>query len=408
MASAFSEAGMRTFALIWLGQFASIIGSGLTAFALGVALYQATGSVTQFALLTFASTLPFVLLSPLAGVVADRWDRRLLMIGGDLGAGMSTLILTGLYLSGQLETWHIYLLLGVSAGFSAFQEPAYTASIATLVPTEQLGRASGMVQMSHAMSRLAAPAIAGFLLATVNLTAILLIDVLSFLVAVGTLLPVRFRTPRARDDAPDAPWGQELIFGWRYLWDRSGLLALVLLFTAVNFLAAIAVVLIPPLVLSFATEDILGLILSVGGGGLLVGSAVMTAWGGPERRMPTIFAFLLLFGVSLALFGGNTMALLQRDVAPKVQGRVFATLGMLVQALRPVGFLLAGFLADVVFEPSLQEDGALAASVGAFIGVGEGRGTGFLFIILGSVALLLVLGSRFYSPLWHLENRSTV
>ena len=152
--------GMRTFMIIWSGQLVSTIGSGLTSFALGVWIYQETGSTTLFALNLLAYTLPNLLLSPIAGALADRWDRRLLMILSDTGAGISTLIIAILAFTQNLEIWHIYLATAFNAGFSTFQWPAYSAATTLLVPKNQLGRAGGMLQVGEAVSQLITPAIA--------------------------------------------------------------------------------------------------------------------------------------------------------------------------------------------------------------------------------------------------------
>ena len=124
------------------------MGSGLTSFALGVWVFEQTGSATQFALIGLSAVLPRVVLSPLAGTVVDRWDRRQVMIVGDLGAGLSTLVVALLLLVARLEIWHIYLLAGVSAAFGTLQWPAFAATTSLLVSKENLGRANGMVQFA--------------------------------------------------------------------------------------------------------------------------------------------------------------------------------------------------------------------------------------------------------------------
>ncbi|RPI34759.1 MAG: MFS transporter, partial [Chloroflexota bacterium] len=123
---------MNTFTLVWAGQLVSLFGSGLTGFALGLWVYQQTGSVTQYALIALSAVLPRILVSPLAGVLADRWDRRRAMILSDCGAGLTTLAIALLFLSSRLEVWHIYLATGAGAAFGAIQWPAYTASISQL------------------------------------------------------------------------------------------------------------------------------------------------------------------------------------------------------------------------------------------------------------------------------------
>src|SRR3990172_2252777 len=160
---------MRVFSVIWFGQLVSTLGSGLTGFALGVWVYQQTHSVTLFALNMLAQTLPNVLLAPIAGALADRWDRRRVMLLSDVGAGLSTLAIALLFLSGRLEIWHVYIVTAVGAACTAFQWPAYSAATTMLVPKQQLGRAGGMVQIGEAMGQLISPALAGALFVAIGL-----------------------------------------------------------------------------------------------------------------------------------------------------------------------------------------------------------------------------------------------
>ncbi|MEL7234442.1 MAG: MFS transporter, partial [Chloroflexota bacterium] len=136
--------GMRTFTIIWAGQLLSLIGTAMTRFALVVWAYDLTGTATTVALVSFSFFLPLVLISPIAGIVVDRFDRRMVMLVTDLGAGVMTLVLLALHLSGSLAVWHAYLLLGASGIFNAFQEPAYVAASSLLVPKTHYARANGM------------------------------------------------------------------------------------------------------------------------------------------------------------------------------------------------------------------------------------------------------------------------
>jgi DHA3 family macrolide efflux protein-like MFS transporter len=144
MRSKLNSNKMMVFRWLWLGQTVSLFGSGLTAFALGVWVFESSGSVTLFAMIGLSAVLPRVLLSPLAGVVVDRWDRRWVMLVSDSVAGLGTLVTACLALSGALELWMVYPLAAVLAGAGTLQWPAYTATTSLLVPKDQLGRANGM------------------------------------------------------------------------------------------------------------------------------------------------------------------------------------------------------------------------------------------------------------------------
>ena len=159
--------GFRTFLLIWFGQLISLTGTGLTGFALGVWVYQRTGSVTQFALIALATTLPGILFSPIAGALVDRWDRRWAMFLSDAGASVCTLSMCLLLFAGRLQVWEIYIAMSISSTITAFQWPAYSAATTLLVPKEHLGRASGMVQIADAVAQIGSPVIAGVMMGVV-------------------------------------------------------------------------------------------------------------------------------------------------------------------------------------------------------------------------------------------------
>lgn len=423
--------GMKSFLVIWLGQLISMIGSGLTGFALGVWIYEQTGQATPFAIAAFLSSVPRIVLAPIAGPLVDRWDRRKVMIAADSAAALATLGITLLLFFGDLQIWHIYLMIFFTSCSGAFQEPAYTASITMLVPKKELTRASGLVQTGQSLETLLAPLLAGVLFVAVGLRGILLIDFITFFFAVGALLITRIPQPEyvpstAENEKPSI-W-REAAFGFNYLRLRTGLLGLLLYFALVNFLLNISVVLSGPLVLSFSTAASLGAVQTASGAGMLAGSLLLAAWGGPKRKVRGIIAaiglgavglflmglqasvvliaagfFLLLFAIPLA--SGPSQALFQMKVAPGVQGRVFAIRSMISRSMMPLAFLLAGPLSDLLFEPLMQPGGALAESpLGSLLGSGPGRGTALVFVCAGGILLLATLAAYAYPRIRNLET----
>ncbi len=429
MTDFFKTRWMRVFSVIWFGQLISTVGSGLTGFALGVWIYQQTGSVTLFAVNIFAFTLPSLLVSPFAGALADRWDRRWVMLLSDTGAGLSTLSVLLLLQAGSLEIWHIYVATAVMSAFNAFQWPAYSAATTMLVPREHLGRAGGMVQIGEAISQLLSPAIAGGLFVTAGLRGVILADFATYLVAVSTLLLVQIPRPERTEAGAEGRGSllKEAAYGWKYITARRGLFGLLIYLAVTNFLWGMLGVLIQPMILDMASPEVLGYVASFVGIGMLVGTLVMSAWGGPRRRVIGIIGFgaiagffLLLLGlrpsiplIAAAGFGamfcipilnGSSQALWQSKVAPDVQGRVFAVRRMIAQAASPLAILMAGPLADRVFEPLLQAGGPLSASLGQMLGVGPGRGTGLLFVVLGVVDILAGGVAYLYGPVRRVEE----
>ena len=406
--------GMRTFIVIWSGQLVSTIGSGLTGFALGVWIYQETGSVTLFAMNMLAFAIPNLVVSPFAGALVDRWDRRRVMILSDTGAGLATLSIAILYMTGNLEVWNIILATAFNSAFSTFQWPAYSAVTTLLVPKEQLGRASGMVQIGEAISQLLAPAAAGALFVTFGLGGVIAVDFATYLFAVLTLLFVRVPSPErseAGKEAQGSLW-KEALYGWTYISTRAGLLGLLLIFAAFNFVSGLILPLITPMILDTTSADMLGYLMSIVGVGMLIGTLVMSAWGGPKRRIHGVLGFLMISGFftsmlgvsplipvlamagfglmfSMPIINGSSQAIWQSKVDPDVQGRVFSVRRMIAWSMTPMAYIVAGPLADRVFRPLLLEGGALADSVGQLIGVGPGRGTGFMFIVVGAVSIVV-------------------
>ncbi|HEX5759080.1 MAG TPA: MFS transporter [Thermoanaerobaculia bacterium] len=427
--SSVAPRGFTAFATVLFGQVVSMLGSGLTGFALGVWVYQRTGSATRFALVTLCAMLPVVALSPVAGALVDRWDRRKAMLVGDSGSALATLALAGLAWSGRLELWHVYPLLAAGSSFAALQWPAFSAATTLLVPRRHLARAGGMTQLGVAAAQILAPLLAGALVGAVGLRGVVLLDFASFLVALLTLALVRFPPPplTAEGRAAHGSLLAEARQGWLYIRRRPGLRAMLLLLAAANFSLAILQVLVTPLVLGFASVEVLGVVLGVAGCGMLAGSLAMSVWGGPRRRVHGILGALLGQGLILLVGGlrpnaalvaaaafvflfatpigeACSQAIWQSKVAPDLQGRVFAVRRMVAWSTLPLGYLLAGPLADHVFVPLLLPGGPLADSVGRAIGVGPGRGIALLFLVLGLLVLATVAVAARQPRLLHVET----
>ena len=425
----FQAAGSRAFMTVWVGQVISFIGSGLTSFALGVHVYQTTGSITCFALISLFAVLPGILLGPLAGTLIDRWDRRLVMIVSDVGAGLSSLAVFLILLTGRLELWQIYLSVFASGIFSALRGTALSAATTQLIPKEHYGRANGMLEIVYVGQVLISPLLAGALIGTLGLKGIILIDFATFLFALLTLLAIRIPRPAVTADglAGKGSLVHEAAFGWKYITARSGLFGLMILFAVANFTTEMSVVLFTPLFLSFATPAALGTALSLAGVGYLAGGILMSVWGGGKRRINVMIVAMLVLGVFMGLIGLRTsipfiivcifmtafcspiinsasQAIWQSKVAPDVQGRVFSIKRMIVLATPLIAYLLAGPLADKVFEPLLKGQGGLTGSIGRIIGVGPGRGIALMLISMGVILVLVTVVGYFYPHLRQVES----
>lgn len=419
--------GFGAFATIWAGQSISYWGSGLTTFALGVWVFQETGSVTQFALIAVATALPTVVLLPFLGALVDQWDLRRTLIGADALAAATTLGMWALFAAGRIEVWHVYVAAALTSLASAAQWSAFSAATTLLVSQRQLSRAAGMDEFSFATGNVAAPLLAALLIPVAGISGVLLVDLATFLAAIATLLVVRIPArPQATGVRPPSVF-HDVGFGWRYVTERPSLIRLLAFFSTANLFAAFATVLILPMVLGFSTTQSLGLVLSVGSVGLIVGGALMSAWGGPRRRVLGIVLPGLLLGVSIAAAGARpyvplvvvgfflfnlaipvmqscSQAIWQAKVPVAAQGRVFAIRRMVATCTRPLAFLLAGPIADHLFEPALEPGGALASTAGSIIGTGPGRGIGLLLILLGLALVITAIWGMTSAPLMRIED----
>ena len=410
--------GMTIFILVAIGQIVSVTGSALTGFALGAWVYQETHSTTLFSLILLFTVLPSLLFAPLAGALVDRWDRRIVMIASDSGAALCTVLLMLLIHVGRLEIWHIYVIMGFNSVFRAMQVPAYTAAVSLLVPREQLGRANGIMQLESASSYLLSPILAGWLLEQVGIVSVMTIDLATFVFAVVIVLSVRFPQPvtKAKATSTRASLWSEMVFGWQFISGRAGFLSLMILFGLGNYANLMTDTLMPPMLLELSSATILGSVLSTGGLGMLVGTLLMSAWGGPKKRIYGVLIFKTLAGlaiigvglfrslplIALATFfyylpfplvNGLDQAIWQSKVPTDVQGRVFSIRRMLARSMIPLAYLTAGPLSDKVFKPLLSENGVLAPSLGQIFGVGPSRGMGLLIFLMGEIIVVLTLAA---------------
>ena len=343
--------GMLGFSLVWLGQIISVLATNMSGFALTIFVFQKTGSATSLALMQVFFITPFLIISPIAGVWVDRYDRKTMMMISDLTAGVATIAILILQAMGMLEIWHLYAAAIFQGIGNAFQWPAYSAAISTMLPKEQYGRANGMMSLIEMGPGILAPMLAGALLPLITLTGILTIDVVTFILAILILLAVHIPQPKRTEEGAQAQGNilQEAAFGFRYIFARPSLLGLQLVFFFGNLCAGIAYTVLAPMVLLRTGNNSasLGVVLSAGAIGGVVGGVIMSAWGGFKNRVHGVLAgwivssiFLVVVGLGTQvpvwivasalstlfapLINGSNQAIWQAKVAPDLQGRVFS------------------------------------------------------------------------------------
>jgi MFS family permease len=378
-----------------------------------------------------ASFAPTVVLSPIAGALVDRWNRKLVMMLSDLGSGLMTGAVVLLYATGNLQIWHLYLTGAVSAAFQAFQFPAYSAAVTTMLPKEQYARASGMMSLAEGAAGIFGPLAGGLLLAPIGTAGIMAIDVVTFIVAIVALLIVRIPQPEATEAGREGQGNllKESLYGFHYIGKRPSLLGLQLVFLAINLTATFGFTVLAPLVLARTGEDefALGAVQSVMGVGGLVGGLLLSVWGGPKRRVHGVLMGMALssllgqmviglgtgqviWGVGaffssffIPIINGSNQAIWQAKVAPDVQGRVFSARRLIAQ-ISILAALIAGPLADYVFEPALMPEGSLAKALGWLVGTGPGAGMALMFVITGVLGTFVGLGGYLFPAVRNAED----
>lgn len=396
---------MKKFLLIWFGELISSIGSGMTAFALSVYVYQATGSVSLVSVISLAAFLPTILLSPLGGVLADRYDRRLLMIIGDLFSGLGLLYVLWNIHIGTSSMLPVIIGVAFNAVFVALLEPSFRSTITDLLRAEEYAKASGMVQIAGNARYLISPALAGILLVVSDIRLILLLDICTFFITVVTVALVRKSIGRSMPREKQSALA-EIRQGFSVLKANKGVCALVVLMACVCFFIGFLQTLVSPMVLAVSDAKTVGILESVCAVGMLLGSvwigivgikqgyvrvlsiagmggSIFMALAGVCTSLIVTGAGIFLFFLSLPFMNTSADVLVRSNVPNEVQGRVWGIISLLSQAGTAVAYVLSGVLADHIFEPLLSEQGLLAGSIGRLIGVGQGRGIGFMLVLSG-------------------------
>src|SRR5215207_2605145 len=422
--------GMFGFTIVWIGQIISVLASAMSQFALTIFMFQETGSATALGLMQVFFITPFLLISPIAGVMVDRYNRKMMMLVSDLGAGLATLVILALQALGLLEYWHLYGTSIIYGLGMAFQWPAYSAAISTMVPKEQLGRVNGMMSLIEAGPGVIAPLLAGTLYPLIGLTGILFFDVATFLLAIGALLLVHIPQPPRTLEGQQAQGNilKEAAYGFKYIFARPSLLGLQLVFFAGNLFSGIGFTVLAAMILSRTNNDtqMLGLAETAGGIGGIVGGILMSAWGGFKRRSHGVLLGWIVSGIGMAIVGfagglpvwiagmalttimvplvnGSNQAIWQAKVAPDLQGRVFSARRLIAWLTNPISPIIGGTLADFVLEPAARAQTGLPAAFAWLVGTGPGAGMGLLMVFCGLAASLVGLLGYFFPAVYKAE-----
>ena len=423
--------GMFGFTLVWLGQIISVLATNMTGFALTIWVFEETGSATALGLMQVFFITPLLVISPLAGVMVDRYDRKVMMMVSDLAAGLATVAILILQALGMLEVWHLYAAAALQGLGNAFQWPAYSAAISTMIPSEQYGRANGMMSLIEMGPGVLAPMLAGALLPVIGLNGILSLDVITFILAIVVLMFVFIPKPARTVEGAQGQGNilGEALYGFRYIFARPSLLGLQMIFFFGNLCANIAFTVVAPMVLLRTSNDSvsLGVVQSAGAIGGIAGGVLMSAWGGFKRRVHGVLAGWMVSSIFLALLGVGTwvpfwaamsalsaffaplvnssnQAIWQAKVAPDVQGRVFSARRLIAWMTNPISPLIAGTLADYVLEPAMRAPTGLSSAFAWLIPPGPGAGMGLLIFLSALGGILAGLVGYLIPSIRHAEE----
>jgi len=404
---------MKNFYKLWLGELISNIGSGMTAFALSVYIYEKTGSVSYVSLITLLSFMPSIILSPIGGLLADRYDRRLLMIIGDLFSGLGLVYILWNIQAGEKSIVPIFVGITFSSIFTSLLEPSYRATLTDILEEENYAKASGLIQAAGSAKYLISPVIAGMILSVVDIRVILLLDILTFITTCLMIFLVRkSMNSETQNYKKDSFKG--LLEGLFIIKENRGVYSLVIIMFFVCFFMGFIQILIRPMILVLSSVKTAGMMESLCAAGLLIGSlwigiagikknyskilavacffcGIFMSMTGVNKNLAIIGISTLLFFSTLPFMNSCADVLVRVSVPNELQGRVWGIISLITQMGTVAAYIISGIMADYVFEPMFNKNGILVENIGIIIGTGKGRGIGFMLILSGMGMLIMAI-----------------
>lgn len=406
--------------LLWIGQCIASIGTGLSTFSLGVYAFQLARSALDSSLVLLIGFLPGVILLLPSGVLADKYDRRLLMILGDGLSSLGILFILLVKIYFRLDLIHIYLGLFISSIFSSLMQPAYRATVTDLLSEKDYTKASGMIQMASSAKFLFSPFLAGFLLKRYNLEFLLFLDICTVAITVAISFSVRKSLTKGKTVAQKDSLG-DLSAAWKILRADKDVFKLTAVAGGLTFFIGILQALSGPYILSYSNAKNLGLSLSLSSLGMFISAFILGLIPLRKNFIRLLSASLFFAGLFMASYGlgrsffAITLSgflffaclpiadacmdyLIRSNIDNNFQGRIWAFIGFISQIGYAVAYPFAGFVADKIFTPALNPEGFLFDNVGRIWNMGSGGGIG-LAIFLAGIGLASM-------ALWIRENRA--
>ena len=411
------ERKFGNFILLWATQTLSRLGSSLTPFALILWAYGKTGSALSTALLTVSSYVPYILLSLPVGTLTDRMNKKRLMLISDTSAALCTLTILFVWLSGNLELWHLYLVNAITGTAQTFQQPASEVATTLVTPEDKYQKAGSLNALAYSVINMASPVIATALYSVGGLTLVIIVDLSTFTVAFISLLCFVRIPEMKKEKYENSHIMMDLKEALSFLRTNMGILQVILFLAAINFIASIYNAAFPAMILSFESERVLAAVQSTAGIAMIIGSAIATILPTPKSRVRMIIIslfismstenFMLAFfrnpimwcvgaflgWLCIPVMNTNLDALMRSQIPSSIQGRVYSARNMLQFFTIPLGYLAGGFLVDSMFEPFMTDKSNTVLN--QLFGTGKGSGAAFLFAVIGVMGVLVcVIFSR--------------
>ena len=358
------------FLILWSGELISAIGGGLTSFGLSVYVYQKTGSAGSMALVSLFAFLPMLLLSPIAGVFADRFDRRLLMMIGDGLSAIGLIYILICMFTGEAKVYQICIGVFINSFFSALLEPSYRATITDLLTKDEYSKASGMVSIAGSSRYLISPLIAGLLLAISDVKLLICIDIFTFVLTVICTAIVRRGIEQKKAENSDS-FIKSFKEGWKAITVKKGIFILIMISAVMTCFMGVIQILVEPIILDFQSSKVLGIAETLCASGMLVSSVIIGIAGLKKHFVRILSISLAICGLSMigmgfkeniiiiccfgfmfffALpFANNCLDYLTRtNIDADKQGRAWGLISFLSQIGYVVAYGCAGMLSDKI------------------------------------------------------------
>lgn len=409
-----NRSNYRKFLLMWGGEFISSIGGGLTSFGLSVYVFQQTGSAASTALVALLAFLPVLILSPVAGVLADRYDRCLLMMLGDGMSGLGLVYILICMMTGEAALYQICIGVFISAVFSSLLEPSYRAVVTDMLTKDEYSKASGMMSLAGSARYLISPMIAGVLMGVGDVKLLIMIDICTFILTVICTAVVR-KSRLTKQVKTNETFVQSFKIGWKAITEKRGIFILIIISAVITCFMGAIQILVEPMILAFQRPKVLGIAETICASGMLVSSIIIGIVGIKKNFTRVLSISLVLCGLAMVGFGlkeniviiccfgfvfffvlpfaNNCLDYMTRtNIEPEKQGRAWGLISFLSQMGYIVAYGGAGVLADKIADAR---------------NIGVGRGAAAVIMVSGVLLSVIALSILRFRSIRELE-RGTV